>query len=323
VGLVLSIGPLSNQLTLPGMSARGSLRDALRWYIDRCTDGCSPNYLEKRGEETRWLCDFFGADCPVGEIGYERLTEYVTAGRARGLAPTTIQTRLDLLRIALKEAQRRGLIAELPPWPRIRDTRPKKEHRAPSLREYEAVRPWIPAHHLDWYDCAYWTGMRGRDVSGTRRYHLDMERGEWVRRSTKTKARPEVFPMPARWLELLERSLEMRPRAEHERVCGLWTNPARDIGRASLAAGVPRFIGTDMRRGCRARLISEGVPTQMLQLWMCHSESIAYRHYDSVTEDLREQMRAKVGGGATTPAPDSSAPDGGADGKKTAQGGER
>jgi integrase len=231
---------------------------------------------------------------PLAWITYERLCGFKAKCQEKGLSIPTIKARLDCLRGALDLAVARDLIPKLPHWPRLVDTRPKRAKRAPSRAEYEAVRPFIPPHHLDWYDGAYWAGMRKGDLAKYRRFHLDMVQGLWVRLSTKTKARPELFPLPPRWRDLLEVTLELRPRGENERMFGAWTNASRDIGRACARAGIPRFTANDLRRGCRARLIVEGHEPAVIRLWMCHSDEVARTYYEAMNDDLRLQTATRM-----------------------------
>lgn len=283
----------SDQLTL-GVAVRGTLRESLEWYLNRCMDGRSPASIRKRREETEYLCAWFGGGMLVADIDYERLCNYVRRNKDRGLAITTTITRLNSLHVAMKEAIRRGLIQALPAWPRLIDTRPARRKRAPSLAEYEAVRPFVPPHRLAYFDAAWWTGMRKADLAGTRRHHVDMKQREWLRRSTKTHAHPEIFPMPPRWFALLVLEFELRPVAEQARICGTWTNASRDIGRACEAAGVLTFGLNDMRRGCEMRLVAEGHPLPVVRLWICHTEAVARRYYETMTDDLRAAARARM-----------------------------
>jgi integrase len=274
------------------------LEAAFDWLFLRGAEGWGNATMAKHKEHRGYLTEWFQAQNPpvtmMAEINYELLCRYRDSEKQRGMSTPTIRHRLGTLKQALDEQWKRGVIDEVPPWPKLVDTRPKRKKRAPTLAEYNAVRPHIPAHHLTWYDVAYWCGMRKLDVAGSRRYHFDLVNKDWLRRSTKTKAVPEIFPMPPRLHGLLTKAFELGAYGDTDRVCGDWPNAARDIGRACETAGVPRFTVNDLRRGCEARLMAEGHPPAWVRLWLCHSEKVGQRYYDAINDDVRAEIRAKL-----------------------------
>lgn len=274
------------QFNLPGLAVRGRLKEALEWTIRNESLDWAPATLQAHEDHMGWLLGYFG-DCLLEEITYERLAEYKQkeGPTGRGLKVITLKKRLVLLRMALQDAVRRGIIEKVPPWPKLKnDARPGT--RCPSLAEIDQVRQVIDVDkHRLWQDIAYWTGMRKSDVSRTRWRHFSFDGDMFVRRSTKTHAQAELFPLDPALKESLLYYKELWRPQPMDYCAGMW-DASHGLARYCRRAGVEVYGPNDLRRARESHLIAAGANPTFVELLLCHGPAVAKKHYRRTTPEL-------------------------------------
>lgn len=274
------------QFQLPGLVERGRLREALEWTVRTNSPEWAAATIKQHLEHCKWLLEYFG-DCRLQEINYERLAEYKAkeGPQGRGIKNISVKKRLTTLHMALKDAERRGLIEKLPPWPKIKnDTRPGT--RCPSLDEIARVRRAIDVDkHRLWLDVAYYSGMRREDVHTTRWRHFSFDGDTFIRRSTKTKALAEPFPLDPALKNSLLYYRELWHPQPMDYCAGKW-DASHGLPRYCRRADVEEFGPNDLRRARESHLIAAGANPEFVRHLLCHSEAVAQKHYRRTTPEL-------------------------------------
>lgn len=259
------------------------------------------------GETAALLLRFFG-DRPLadfeGSPGYRLLEEYITAEGpdGRGVKYQTLKKRLVTLSLTLKEAQRRGELKEIPPWPDLpADGKPRD--RVLSYDEYSRVRAALPTRERLWIDLGAWTGQHSYDISTMTWRLVDLGAGPgfgpgagpafWGRRNTKNGlTAPEWLQMPDELRQHLTDAWLSRatPPRPDEAIAGSLDrfNLRKTLARACWKIGIPKFSPIDLRHTCVTWWIEKGGPVDGLKKWLGHAtrSEMVHRHYLSVTPTM-------------------------------------
>lgn len=265
----------------------------------------------------------------IPELGRQRLAQlqpqHVEAAlaqlRRRDLAPRTVAHCRAVLRTALNDAVRWGI---LPRNPAALASVPKVERPELSVWDMDEIRAFLETareHRL--YPLFVLTlalGLRQGEVLGLSWEDVDLERrivtvraqlqfvdGRWER--VPPKSRQRVLPLSAACVEALER--QRAQQREEERQAGeLWRgNPwrlvftsevgtplhARNVVRVFSQlcerAGVPRIRFHDLRHTCATYLLRSGVPARVVQEILGHSEiRVTLDTYTHVLPDMLESV---------------------------------
>lgn len=270
------------QLELRGIGHAGSLRQAFAWLQEslECT------YWTRRmhADHARYLLDYFG-DVQVVEVKYPQLRAYYEDEKRRGRAKETIRKRLSTLKMALREGLAHGVLDRLPDWPVIRsDTKGKDGFW--TLAQWEAVHLACDDTDLrTWLAVGWFTGMHSSDLNRFRWQDVDLVKGTWIRRNSKTKAKPAVLPLPMRLLAVLrERYDELQPHPR-DLVAGNMGHPNRPVKQVAVRAGVPVISPIEAtRHSCETFLEESGTSGLYQMTWMgLTSERMLKRHYRHIT----------------------------------------
>lgn len=138
------------------------------------------------------LCAFFGEDCPLDGLRYERLLDYVEHRRSVGRKGQTVRKELQTLKRGLGLARRMGWLSAVPDiWPEIRSD-PRDRKRAGKLHPIETVQKWLdllPDYIRDELMFALLTGLRSGEERNCR--------PEWVRPAPPGSPTPLILEVPA------------------------------------------------------------------------------------------------------------------------------
>lgn len=228
----------------------GTLHEALTWTIDH--RGCGDATKAQHRDHRRWLCEWFGSDTAVTEIGFPRVNEYIARETARGIARITVKKRLVTLRMGLEDCYRRGLLGHTVDWwPDIEsDSRPGED-----LWTYDQYRQgrlaFEPGQRIG-IDILFWTGMHDSDIRRWRRNDVDLARGQWRRYNTKSKSTPAWLPLPEEFRRILEEwfASEGLSSPSHKIAPQWWASPIKPMARVCVRAGLPRITQLGARRSC-------------------------------------------------------------------------
>lgn len=281
------------QLALPYVAAKGTLREACDYYLWRCTEGLAASTIESHRRRCELWCGWFGGGIKLEEITYERLMDYVTkrGPRGKGWLHHTIKNQLTTLSVVLQQAVKRGLLAKMPPWPQLRLERERKA-RIVEREELDKVMALLPRRWRLWLLVAFYTGMRRTCVHEMLWAHVNLTDGTFLRRSPKTHAFAEWFPLhPTLLAELRIEYDTKRPRPT-DFVVGKWVLLSRTLRRACVTANVEHFTPTSLRASCRSHLLAAGATETYVNLLLCHSSKVGAKHYTGVTAALLDGGRA-------------------------------
>jgi len=269
----------------------GKLREAISWMISHrdCADATRAQHFDHR----RWLVEWFG-DCPVAEVTFPRVLEYIEAEKTRGIMVASIKKRLVTLRMALENSYRRGHLPHtIDWWPDIAsDSKPGQD-----LWTYDQWRQgrlaFEPEQRIG-VDVMFWSGMHTSDVKRWRRSDVDLAKGQWLRYNTKSKADPGWLPLPPDFARILEDWFVAGGIvADSQRVApDWWASPIRPMARVCQRAAMPRITQLGLRRSCVSYQFELGAAKNMdmkrLSEWVAHwlghkgdpmTSDIIRRHY--------------------------------------------
>lgn len=265
------------QLCLPLEEPR-SLRRAFSWMLE--TIDCAAATRVMHAAHARYLLEYFG-DRDVRAIGYPELRAYLRDERKRGLAKETVKKRLSTLKLALLEAVARRVLDRLPEWPRIRsDSRPKEAFWTREQLD-QAVAACDDDELAAWIIVGWWLGLHASDIDRLRWVDVDLERGTWTRRNTKTAVPWAELPLPEAfraWLRARREQLAPHPR---DLVVGVRLGHPNSALRALCRrAGVPTISTIGLRHSCETHLEAQGTSELFQQTWLgLTSPRMLKRHY--------------------------------------------
>lgn len=281
------------QLELPVVSSATGLRQALSWMFEVLEGAVWTQRMHQ--DHARYLLAYFG-DVPVTSLGYVTIRAYYWDEKRRGIAKETVRKRLGTLKMALREAVAHGVIERLPEWPVIKsDTRRKEGFH--TLTQHEALYLACDDEEFaTWNACNFWMGSRAKDLDRLRWQDIDVVKGTWVRRSSKTKIREAVLPLPKRLLEILRARHELVNPHPRDLVTGQrMGHPNRALRELCRRAGVPEVSPSEAgRHSCESFMEETGVPKAMQLLWLGLTSERMLKHYRHVTLRTVEASMAAV-----------------------------
>lgn len=281
------------QLELPVVCSATGLRQALSWMFEVME--CKTWTARMHADHARYLLAYFG-DTPVKGLGYVRIRSYYWDEKNRGLSKETIRKRLATLKMALREAVAHGVIERLPEWPVIRsDTKPKEGFW--TLVEWEAAHLANDDEEFrTWVACNWWLGSRAADLDRFRWQDVDLAKGTWIRRSSKTGIKPAVLPLPKRLLDILRERHEIVLPHPRDLICGQrMGHPNRELRALARRAGIPEISPSEAgRHSCETFMEETGVPKAMQLLWLGLTSERMLKHYRHVTLRTVEESIASI-----------------------------
>lgn len=261
-----------------------------------------------RLQHVAWLVAAFG-DCPLGDITYARISDWIGSELARGLARNSVHKRLGTLALALRDAHKRGKLDKMPDLPRIKTGYvPRSTHL---LRdEYPKVRRHLLPHWQIYADLCVYTAMHTSDIEGMT--WADFDGSRFLRRNTKNRAQPVWLPAPGALCESLTSHRTKASASDTDLICRPWPHASRDLTHAAKLAGVhKKLCPLDLRRTFATWWVESGADFHALKTYMGHSKR------SIMAETVYAQCTAKMLGSGVAafdsnrdPAAPSSAPSG-------------
>jgi len=287
-----------------------------RWLDEYAVHNVRPLTLKTyRGIVERELIPSLG-DIRLSQLGIAEVQHYVNARRERH-SPRWLQHQRSVLRTALAEAERQGLVgrnvARL-----VKISNPRREEVRPlTVEEARRFLAHIRGHRLEaLYVVTMTLGLRQSEVLGLRWEDVDLDRGMLsVRRSlqryggeyhldeVKTVRSRRTLTLPAQLISILRTH---RDRQAFEARAKGWQGEAWDlvfcredgyplsgsvvthVFQELLAeAGVPKVRFHDLRHGAATYLVAAGVPMRVVMAQLGHSQM-------AITSDLYSHVLPEV-----------------------------
>ncbi|HEX7422878.1 MAG TPA: site-specific integrase [Terriglobales bacterium] len=283
------IGPNAERVTV------GELLDALASDLEkRKTKSPSTGY---HIDKVRKL---FGLDRAI-DITEERLDRFIKEERQLGLADSTINRELCVLRQAYRLAWKRKRLRDIPVFELLPEDNARQgffEHH-----ELEAVVAHLPeVAYAEATRFAYFSGWRRGEILPLRWDAVDRTAGE-VRLKTSKNGHGRVLPLEGELRALIERrwaARQVTPRKGETFLSPLvFHRNGRPIGdfrkvwdKAFEKAQVPRRLFHDLRRTAVRNMIRAGVPQSVAMSITGHRTVSMFLRYNITSdEDQREALR--------------------------------
>ncbi len=296
-----------------------------RWLADRVEPTARPATV--RGYESKIRVHITPAlgSVPLVKLTPQRLQSFLNERLKSGLSPRTVHHLRAIVRAALTDAVKWGLVtrnvADLVDPPRV----PHQEIRALSPAEAQALLEAVRGNRLEAvYSVALALGLRQGEALGLRWEDVDLDAGTLrVRRSLqriggafhfvepktirsrRTLALPDVAARALRdqRLRQLQERLAAGPMWEEHglvfaRANGaplLGSNVTRDFQRLLARAGLRRLRFHDMRHACASLLIAQGVHPRVVMETLGHSQiAITMNLYAHVLPEAQREAAAQM-----------------------------
>ena len=250
-----------------GMTLRDLFNKAHERYWKDTKNEDNVIYLQKQLET------FYGHSVPIHAITTSRIDDFILACQDKGLAPSTINSKLAVLSKSLKYAHSRGYLKALPAIERMsvvgnqrmRFLTPEEEQDIITL--LETNDKWHFARFFEW---SIDTGLRPSEsrLLTKKAMSYDDDLG-WIItiRQTKT-SHPRVIPLTQRaYYAMREVSDELYPFAQFTKpeIRKCWA-----LVRQEMNEDDPDFVFYTCRHTCASRLVQRNVPLQIVKEWMGH-----------------------------------------------------
>lgn len=240
---------------------------------------------------------YFGAGCPLTEIGREELDDYALMLERKGDANGTINRKLAVLSKLMTLAHTRGHLAAKPFFPR-REEGEGRDYSLSSAEEEALLTLFTRWGKLDHWDATVVlldTGARCGELWKLRGVMVDMGQNQIVLRQRKGQVTTPV-PMTPRVREIMERrrltyGLDRPFPYTHDWYRYLWDKAKGALGQADKDYWVPHIL----RHTCATRLVQRGVPVMVVMKWMGHkSLKTTQRYTHLMQDDLHAAMKVLV-----------------------------
>ncbi len=314
---------------LPLASERQTVGQYLTWWLTTAQPTLRPRTYARYQQLVRLhLGPGLGA-IPLARLGPPQVQAFLQAKRAEGLSPRTVQFLHAVLRRALGQAERWGLVARnvarLVSPPRVERPEVQPLTVAEARRLLEAAR----GDRLEaLYTVALALGLRQGEALGLRwqdidlhqgtltvRYQLQRHAGAFSLVEPKTARSRRTLTLPAVALEAL-RQHRARQAEARLRAGPLWQPPAwapdlvfttgvgtpldarnvvRHYHRLLQRAGLPRLRFHDLRHTAASLLLAQGVSLRVVMETLGHSQiSLTANLYTHVVPALQREAAARM-----------------------------
>lgn len=224
-------------------------------------------YLQKQLET------FYGHNIPIHAITTSRIDDFILTCQDKGLAPSTINSKLAVLSKSLKFAHSRGFLKSLPAIERMsvvgnmrmRFLKQKEEEEIIEVLEHNDK--WHFARFMEW---SIDTGLRPSESRAINRKQITKDKDlGWIVTVYMTKTmHPRVIPLTKRAYEAfisLSDDLYAFAQFSKQVIRSCWA-----LVRQEMNEDDPDFVFYTCRHTCASRLVQRNVPLQIVKEWMGH-----------------------------------------------------
>lgn len=315
-----SLGTLRERLRhgLPPEPRRETVRSYLeRWLADTASQSVRPSTLRRYALDVERLSLRLGQRRLV-DLQPAEVQAFLNRLSALGLAPSSVRHCRTVLRAALRQAEREGLltrnVAALTVPPRV----PPRDPAAMTLAEAQAILVAFAGHEFEHLvTLALATGLRLGELLGLAWADVDLTAGTLLARQQvqRLERRSQLVPVKTRRsrraLQLPQVALAaLRARRQQQReqklkAGGAWvetglvftrldgglynpSNVTRRFQHQLAKAGLPVIRFHDLRHGTATLLIAAGVPQRVVMEVLGHAQvSTTLNLYAHVAPDLQ------------------------------------
>lgn len=321
---------------MPIADLRTSLAKFLEQWLADVKPNVRPNtWIGYEGQVRLHLVPALGR-LPIGKLAPDHLTPFYRSQLAAGLSPRSVQFSHAVLRMALEQGVRRGVlprnVAKLVDAPRV----PRKNVRSLDIEQARDLRAVTANDRLSaLYTLVLCTGLRRGEVLGlgwdeldldagllSIRYTLSKTAGGWERTEPKTQSSRRVVRLPEVAVDEL-RQHRTKQRLERLQAGPSWiesglvftssvgtpidgSNLLRAFKAQLKAAGLPDLRFHDLRHSAATFMLVLGVQPKVVSEMLGHSRvGVTLDTYSHVLPHLQEEAAAKMnrllGGVAVAP----------------------
>lgn len=267
-----------------------SMIEVLDQYLVAKASENNPEYIKGESYSLQaWVVPVVGS-VPVDQLTRSHIHAVIEAGRKRGLAGSTINRRLNVIRAALRWAEDRQIIEANPLSRMPKASERKPAITAPTEAEVMAIMGVAPDHLKRAVALAWWTGIRpGRaELLALLWSHVDRDL-TWIRVPCADKGSGPWRPVP---IHASLREFLAEWRAADEELAVPWIVHYRGRPMITLKkawakavndAGIDRPIRQyDLRHGFVSRALDQGLDPGTIAAITGHSVDTMLRHYQHV-----------------------------------------
>jgi len=250
-----------------GMTLRDMLDKTHTRYWTNTKNEDNVIYLSKQIET------YYGSHLPINSITTSRIDEFILSLQAKGLANSTINSKLAILSKSLKFAHHRGYIKNMPAIERMSTVGNARMRFLTEQEEIDIIQTleyrnkW---HFARFFEFSLDTGLR---PSESRELHKKFLREDpdlgWIIDLRRTKN------MVSRTIPLTERAYKaFTTVSDHlfpfhmftkQEIRKCWAMLREEFGEND-----PEFVFYMTRHTCASRLVQRNVPLQIVKEWMGH-----------------------------------------------------
>lgn len=281
------------------------LTEFLTDYVEKRSD-VKPATVTVYGHTRRCLIDFFGADKPLRDITPGDADDWSRwLASHEGLAHNTVRRRCGIAKQFFKAAERKGLILRNP-FAELKAAVTGNPKRLHFVARADAERILDTCPSPEWkliFALARYGGIRvPSELLALRWEHVNWERNRITVPSPKTAHHvghesrtiplfPELRPYLMDMFETAEPGTEYIITTYRRATQNLRTQLLRIIRRAGVEPWPKLFHNL---RASRETELAEKWPMHVVCAWIGNSQSVAMRHYLSVTEDHFNEATQKT-----------------------------
>ena len=238
--------------------------DAVIATLHNKADGTISMYEQKKNALVKTMGDVY-----IGAITLDTAEEYIKARVAMGAKPHTISKELIVLRRALKNANRRGVLAAVPPMPEYSPAYKPRELWLTEEQFAKLLDEIDPPRRL-WVGLATLAGGSAGEVERCDWKSTKLVEGVLRMPGTKRETRDRWVPIAPMLYALLD---ETPPKKRTGALVQRWHSVRRDLHAACDRAKVPRVSPNDLRRTFASWLVQSGVDLYRVSKLMGHSST--------------------------------------------------
>jgi len=267
-------------------SVEAALGELVAHGLTELSAGSRDYYERKTGPLNRIL-----GTLDVSAITRDRVQSYIEQRLAEQVKPHTVHKELVTLRKTLALAVERGMLPQVPPFPKFRARYVARERHL-THEEFAALLTKLPAKRRPHLWVACYTGARASELRGLTWADIDLAKGVVRLRGQKTARSDRRVPLhPA-----LRAQLEHVPaKVRVGTVLEPWGKSLRDLALYCTKAGIDPVTWNDCRRTFASWMKEAGVDSAAVARLLGHATSaLVDRVYGHLSDDALRRAIATL-----------------------------